>query len=68
MNWRSLMRGGETQKNLPKIPKINPTRPLKVGFEDIGDVLDEVKATTPGQGEDVTKFLGHGSFQVGGRL
>ncbi len=43
------MRGGETHKNLPKIPKINPTRPLERGFEDIGDALDEVKTPSPGQ-------------------
>ena len=49
MNWRTLMREGETHANLPKIPKINPTRPLEEGFEDIGDVLDEVKTPTPGQ-------------------
>jgi len=49
MNWRTLMKEGETHTNIPKIPKINPTRPLEGGFEDIGEVLDEVKAPTPGQ-------------------
>jgi len=49
MNWRTLMRGGETHKNLPKIPNITPKRPLEGGFEDIGDVLDEVKTPSPGQ-------------------
>lgn len=48
MNWRTLMKGGETHKNLPKIPNITPKRPLEGGFEDIGDVL-EVKTPTPGQ-------------------
>ena len=49
MNWRTLMKGGETHKNLPKIPKITPNRPLEGGFEDIGDVLDDVKTPSPGQ-------------------
>ncbi len=49
MNWRTLMKGGETAETIPKIPKINPTRPLERGFEDIGDALDEVKTPSPGQ-------------------
>ena len=49
MNWRTLMKEGETHTNIPKIPKINPTRPLEGGFEEIGDDLDEVKTHTPGR-------------------
>ncbi|MCH8041730.1 MAG: hypothetical protein IH977_15510 [Nitrospinae bacterium] len=49
MNWRTLMKGGEATKNLPKIPKITPNRSLEGGFEDIGEVLDEVKTPSPGQ-------------------
>ena len=40
MNWRTLMKGGETPKTIPKIPKITPKRSLEGGFEDIGDVLE----------------------------
>ena len=70
MNWRTLMKGGETAETIPKIPKINPTRPLEGVFEDIGEVLDEVKAPSPGQqptqksgGEDPAN-----SIKVGSRV
>ena len=35
MNWRTLMKGGETVEKIPNILKITPKRPHERGFEEI---------------------------------
>ena len=43
MNWRTLMKGGETAENLPNILKITPNRPHERGFEDIENIEEGVE-------------------------